>query len=76
VETRNPSEWRRKLPVEAASGLNDWLGSEANQRSLFVFYWCFCAVKNNGTQFQNEPSSEKRFGSLLWPTTFIGAPAL
>ena len=26
-ETRNPSEWRRKLPVEAASGLNDGLGS-------------------------------------------------
>jgi hypothetical protein len=26
-ETRNPNEWRRKLPVEAASGLNDLLGS-------------------------------------------------
>ena len=25
-EMRNPNDWRRKLPVEAASGLNDWLG--------------------------------------------------
>jgi len=26
-EMRNPNEWRRKLPVEAASELNDWLGA-------------------------------------------------
>jgi len=27
MEKSNPNEWRRKLPVEAASGLNDWLGA-------------------------------------------------
>ena len=26
-ETRNPNEWRRKLQVEAASGLNERLGA-------------------------------------------------
>ena len=38
-EKRNPNEWRRKLPVEAASGLNDGLGSDEAITIGRSLYW-------------------------------------
>jgi hypothetical protein len=35
MEMRNPSEWRRKSTVEAASGLNDGLGGDGAKLDVF-----------------------------------------
>jgi hypothetical protein len=42
MDTRNPSEWRSRLPVEAASGLNDWL-----DRSVDIFEISFAFIDPN-----------------------------
>jgi len=38
-EMRNPNEWRRRLPVEAASGLNDGLGAVV-KATFHIFLKC------------------------------------